>query len=58
MPPHSVNKREGDESWSTETPPDGETENEEDDDIIIESVLVHLGKGHQVTHPGKMTHPT
>ncbi len=47
-PPHSVTKRGGDESWSTETQTDGETGNEEDDDVVIESV-VYLGKGHAST---------
>ena len=43
MPPHSVTKREGDESWSTEAQPDGETGDEEDDEIV------YLGKGHAST---------
>ncbi len=47
-PLHSVTKREGDESWSIETQTDGETGNEEDDDVIIESI-VYLGKGHAST---------
>ncbi len=47
-PLHSVTERDGDESWSTETQTDGETGNEEDDDVVIESV-VHLGKGHAST---------
>ena len=43
MPPHSVTKREGDESWSTEAQSDGEAGDEEDDEIV------YLGKGHAST---------
>ena len=45
---HSVVERDGDESWSTEEQPDGEAGDEEDDDIIVESV-VYLGKGNAST---------
>ena len=40
MPQHSVTKREGDESWSTETQPSGEAGKEDDDEIVC------LGEGH------------
>ena len=43
IPPHSVTKREGDESWSTEAQPSGEAGNEDDDEIV------YLGKGHAST---------
>ena len=48
MPPHSVTRQEGDESWTIDTQPDGETGDGEDEDIIIESI-VYLGKGHAST---------
>ena len=40
IPLHSVTKRDGDESWSTETQPPGEAGKEDDDEIVC------LGEGH------------
>ena len=48
VPPHSVIRQEGDESWTVDTQPDGGTGDGEDEDIIIESI-VYLGKGHAPT---------
>ena len=48
VPPHYVVKQGGDESWLIQTTPDGETGVEEEDDIIVESI-VYLGKGHAST---------
>ena len=48
VPPHSVSTQEGDELWTFGTQPDGGTEDGEDVDIIVESI-VYRGKGHAPT---------
>ena len=49
VPPHSVVIQEGDEAWSIQATPDGATGvEEEDDDIIVESIM-YREKGHDST---------